>query len=224
MRPTLPLAPEVPASDYRAPLRGWHWLNALLVTGQLLTILFQKVIVDARSAVPAFVRGLSREHVTLIARQAGAFAHLISERIWQWHIYLGLALAATWLLQVVLEARGPAELRFTARLLAVARRYRLAPPAGKSAAGRVLFAKGTYAVFYLLLTGLVVTGLLLTWADDVPALHRIEHPVKEVHGALIYGIIAFVVVHVLGVVWAECTTERGLISRMVSGGQPGSRG
>jgi len=217
MHPTLPLAPHAPASDYRAPLRVWHWVNALLVTGQLITILFQEVIVDARSAVPAFLQSLGRDHVTLSARQAGTFAHLISERIWQWHIYIGLALAATWLLRVLLELRGPADRRFTARLLAVARRYRLAPPADKSETGRVLFAKSTYAVFYLLLTVLVVTGLLLTWADDVAALHRIEHQVKEVHGATMYGVIAFVVVHVVGVVWAECTAEHGLISRMVGG-------
>jgi Ni,Fe-hydrogenase I cytochrome b subunit len=32
-----------------------------------------------------------------------------------------------------------------------------------------------------------------------------------------YFLIAFVVVHIVGVVWAELTKDRGLISRMVSG-------
>lgn len=217
MNPTPTLTAEAPASDYRAPLRVWHWLNALLVSGQLLTILFQKVIVNARGIIPAFMAGQPAATAAQARPTVQAFAHLLSDRIWQWHIYMGLALAATWLLRLALELRGPADLRFSTRLLAVARRYRLAPPAGKGAAGRILFAKSTYAAFYLLLTGLVVTGLLLTWADDVPALHRIEHPVKEVHGALMYGVIAFVVVHVVGVVWAEATAEHGLISRMVGG-------
>jgi len=217
MNPTLTPTPEAPASDYRAPLRGWHWVNALLISGQLLTILFQKVIVNARSAVPEFLTGLHRDNVTLTTQQAGAFAHIISERIWQWHIYIGLGLAAFWLLRVGLELRGPSELRFSARLLAVARRYRLAPPAGKAAAGQVLFAKSTYALFYLLLTVIVITGLLLTWADEVAVLHRLEHTAKEIHNVTMYGIIAFFVVHVVGVVWAELTTEHGLVSRMIGG-------
>ncbi|MGI4866219.1 MAG: cytochrome b/b6 domain-containing protein [Janthinobacterium lividum] len=211
------MSPAAPTHDYRAPLRLWHWLNALLITGQLVTILFQEVIVNARSAVPEFVAGLQREHVALSAQQAGEFAHLIGERIWQWHIGIGLVLAAAWLLRVVLELRGPSELRFSARLLAVARRYRLAPPADQAEAGQELLVKGSYALFYLMLSIMVITGLLLTWADDVAALHRIEHPIKEVHGAVMYGIIGFVLVHVVGVVRAEITTRHGLISRMVGG-------
>jgi Ni/Fe-hydrogenase 1 B-type cytochrome subunit len=64
---------------------------------------------------------------------------------------------------------------------------------------------------------MVVTGMALTWADDVAWLHRIEHSVKEVHNVTMYLIIGFVVVHVVGIVWAELTKDHGLISRMVSG-------
>lgn len=224
MTPVLTPAPEAPTKDYRAPLRVWHWVNALLISGQLLTILFQKVIVNARSAVPEFLDKLSRDHVQLTAQQGNAFAHIISERIWQWHIYIGLGLAAFWLLRVVLELRGPSEMRYSARLLEVARRYRLAPPAGKSEAGKVLFAKSTYALFYLLLTIMVLTGLALTWADDVAVLHSMEHTVKEIHNVTMYLIIAFFVVHVVGVVWAELTKDHGLISRMVGGASQSGRG
>ena len=217
MTPTLAPTTEAPTHDYRAPLRVWHWANALLVSGQLLTILFLEIIVDARSAVPEFLQGLRRDHVTLTVKQANSFAHIIGDRIWQWHIYMGLALAACWLLRVGLELRGPSEMRFSARLLAVARRYRLAPAADKGAAGKVLFAKSTYALFYAFLTVMVVTGLALTWADDVAFLGSIEHPVKEVHNVTMYLIIGFFVVHVVGVVWAELTKDHGLISRMIGG-------
>ena len=216
------LAPPAaaPTQDYRGPLRVWHWGSALLVSGQLLTILFLEIIVDARSAVPEFLQGLRRDHVTLTVKQANSFAHIIGDRIWQWHIYMGLALAAFWLLRVVLELRGPSELRFSARLLAVARRYRLAPAADKGAAGKVLFAKSTYALFYAFLTVMVITGLALTWADDVAFLGNIEHPVRDVHNVTMYLIIGFFGVHVVGVVWAELTKNHGLISRMIGGEGP----
>ena len=220
MTPTLAPATEAPTKDYRAPLRVWHWANTLLVSGQLLTILFLEVIVDARSAVPEFIKGLSHDHVTITVKQANSFAHIIGDRIWQWHIYIGLTLAAFWLLRVVLELRGPSDMRFSARLLEVARRYRLAPAADKGAAGKVLFAKSTYALFYAFLTVMVITGLSLTWADDVAFLGQIEHTVKEIHNVTMYLILGFFAIHVVGVVWAEMTKDHGLISRMVGGEAP----
>jgi len=217
MNPTLAPTTEAPTHDYTAPLRVWHWGNALLVSGQLLTILFLKVIVNARSAVPEFIKGLSRDNVTVTVKQANTFAHIIGDRIWQWHIYIGLALAAFWLLRVVLELRGPSPMRFSTRLLEMARRYRIAPAADKSSAGKVLFAKSTYALFYAFLTVIVLTGLILTWADDVAILHSMEHVAKEIHNVTMYLIMAFFAVHVVGVVWSELTKDPGLTSRMISG-------
>ena len=217
LTPTPISTSEAPTKDYRASLRLWHWGDALFITGQLLTILFLKVIVNARSAVPEFLQGLSRDHVTLSVKQANSFAHIISDRIWQWHVYIGLALAAFWLLRVLIELSSPSPLKYSTRLAEVARRYRLAPLAGKGEAGKVLFAKSTYALFYVLLTVMVITGLILTWADDVTLLHRMEGPAKEVHNVTMYLIIAFFLVHVAGVVWAELSKEPGLISRMVGG-------
>ena len=217
MNPPLAATAEVPTHDYTAPLRVWHWGNALLISGQLLTILFLEVILNLQTAVPEFQQALGRDHITVSVQQARSLAHIVSERIWQWHIYLGLTLAAFWLLRVVLELRGPSPRRFSARLLEVARRYRLAPAADKSSAGKALFVKSTYALFYLFLTIMVITGLILTWADDVALLGKLEHTAEEVHNVTMYLIIAFFAAHVVGIVWSEITKDHGVISRMVGG-------
>lgn len=221
MTPTAAPIAEAPTKDYRAPLRFWHWGNALLVTLQLITILFQKVIVNSKSAIPEFQQALSKDNVTITTQQGRAFAHIISERIWDWHKYFGWALVGFFVLRFVLQLMGPSELRFSARLLEVARRYRLAPPADKSAAGKVLFAKSTYALFYIFLTIMVITGLILIY-EDVAFLRPIHHLAEETHNVTMYLIIAFFVVHVVGVVWAEMTKDHGLISRMVGGEAPKS--
>ena len=222
MNPTLAPIAAIPTHDYSAPLRVWHWGNSLLVSGQLLTILFQRVIVNARSAVPEFQATMSQENIVLSEKQARSLTHIISERIWEWHIYLGLALAAFWLLRVVLELREPSEQRLSARLLAVARRYRLAPAEDKNDAGQALFAKSTYALFYVFLTVMVLTGLVLTYHNEVAFFDQIEHTAEEIHNVTMYLILAFFVVHVVGVVWAELTKDHGLISRMVGGASPKS--
>ncbi len=215
-----PTATLAPTKDYRAPLRFWHWGNALLVSLQLLTIVFQKVIVDSKSAVPEFQQLLSKDQVALTVKQGRALAHVISERIWDWHIYFGLTLAGFWLLRVVLQLTGPSELRFSARLLEVARRYRLAPPAEKGKAGKILFAKTTYALFYIFLTIMVLTGLVMVYHHDVAFFDRIEHTAEEIHNVTMYLIIGFILIHVAGVVWAETTENHGLVSRMVGGEAP----
>ena len=220
MNPTIAPPAEKPTHDYTAPMRVWHWGNALLISGQLLTILFLKVILNLRTAVPEFQKALSHDNITITVKQARTFTHIISDRIWEWHVYIGLTLAAFWLLRVVMELRGPSDMRFSARLLEVARRYRLAPPADKGAAGKVLFAKSTYALFYLLLTIMVFTGLILTWADDVAILGQMEDLAKEIHEVTMYVIIGFFVVHVVGVVWAELTKDHGVVSRMIGGEAP----
>jgi Ni/Fe-hydrogenase 1 B-type cytochrome subunit len=212
--------PATATHDYSVPMRIWHWVNAALVSGQLLTILFQKVIVNAKAAVPEFQQAMTKGGSTLTEQQGRAVAHVISERIWQWHIWLGVALAVFWLLWTVMQALDPAGRRFGARLLAAARRYKLAAPAEHADARHVLLAKLTYAAFYLFITIMVVTGLALIFADDVPFLHRLEHTAEEIHNVTMYLIIGYIVLHVVGVVWADIYDDRGLISRMVSGEDP----
>lgn len=209
--------PAAATHDYSAAMRIWHWANAALVSGQLLTILFLKVIVNARGAIPELQRAVSAKGGALTEQQGRSVAHVISDRIWTWHVWMGVTLAACWLGWTVMQALDPAGRRFGARLRAAAQRYRLAPPAEHADARHALVAKLTYAAFYLFITTMVITGLSLVFADDVPLLHGIEHQVKEVHNFTMYLIIGYLVLHVGGVVWAELTGDHGLVSRMVSG-------
>ena len=216
MNPTLAPTLEAPTKDYRAPLRLWHWANTTLISLQLMTILFQKVIVKAKTAVPE----LQASGKEVSVPQARELAHIISERIWAWHIYFGWALVALWVFRLGLQLTGPSELRFSARLLEVLRRYRLAPPAEKGKAGKILFAKTTYALFYLFITIMVATGLILIFHNDVALFDQLEHTAEEVHNVTMYLIIGFIALHVVGVVWAENKEDHGLISRMVGGEGP----
>ncbi|MDQ2769362.1 MAG: cytochrome b/b6 domain-containing protein [Bacteroidota bacterium] len=219
MTETIAPVTEAPIKDYRAPLRFWHWGNAALISFQLATILFLKVIVSPRSAVPEFLHDLDQQHVSLTAKQANDFAHIIGDRIWTWHIYAGWGLVAFWVLRLFLQLTGPSELRFSSRLMEILRRYRLAPPADKGKAGKILFAKTTYALFYAFITIMVITGLIMIF-EDVSWLKGVHHLAEETHNFTMYLIIGFIVIHVGGVVWAEISEDHGLISRMVGGEEP----
>jgi Ni/Fe-hydrogenase 1 B-type cytochrome subunit len=199
-------------------LRLWHWGSAAAISGLLTTILFLKVIVNGRALGPEFQQVLQKGGLVLTQQQTRGLTHAVSEHIWTWHVYLGLILSFLLLFRIVLEFFQRGRQRFGAKL-ATARLYFRQQGADLQDARHSLLVKYSYVVFYLMLLVMVVTGLILTYADDVAALHQIEHTAKEIHNVNMYLIMAFIVLHVGGVVWSELTKGRGIVSDMINGGE-----
>ncbi|OON69812.1 cytochrome b/b6 domain-containing protein [Hymenobacter sp. CRA2] len=209
---------EAPAtSKYSGALRIWHWSNAAIISGLLSTILFLRVIINMRGQLPKIQENLAKTGVTLSQEQARGIGRVVSHRIWDWHIYLGVTLAVLLGWRLVAELAAPALQTFRHRLRR-SKEYQ-AEEHGAFRMRHSVLVKYSYVVFYLLLTVMVVTGLILTYADDVEALHKIEHTVKEIHNVNMYLIIAFVVAHIVGVVWAELHKDKGITSDMIHGGE-----
>ena len=64
---------------------------------------------------------------------------------------------------------------------------------------------------------MVVTGLCLAFEDDVPLLKSI-HAFRQIHSFTMYLILAFITVHIVGVLLAERKQSKGIISDMINGG------
>lgn len=207
-------AAEAPATKkYSGALRIWHWGNAAVISGLFSTILFLRYIINMRG-----LRGKIQEVGHLSEEQARGIGRLVSHRIWDWHIYLGVTLAVLLGWRLVAELAAPALQRFGHRLRRSREHQHDAPNAAFRLRHSVL-VKYSYLVFYLLLTVMVGTGLILTYADDVEALHKIEHTVKEIHNVNMYLLLAFVVLHIGGVVWAELNKDKNITSDMIHGGE-----
>jgi len=207
---TLPSATATVPKKYSLGLRLWHWGNSFLITVQLVTILFISVIVNTRSLRPEFQQALQKSGVTLDEQQARSLAHIVSERIWDWHVYFGLALSALLAYRIILVFVQPAAQRFGARL-----------QEAKQEGGNALFAKYTYIAFYLMLVVQVATGLALVYGDNLGLARDAEHTIKEIHEFNMYLIIAYTVLHIVGVVRAEIIERYGPIGSMIHGRRPG---
>ncbi|TGE23591.1 cytochrome b/b6 domain-containing protein [Hymenobacter metallicola] len=216
--PTLPVADSLVGRKNSLALRLWHWSSAAVISSLLTTILFLFVILKMKTVGPQFQEVLQKEGVTMSKEQVRGLTRIISHRIWDWHIYLGVALSFLLLFRVVLEFLQPAEQRFSAKLR-VARQYFRQVGADMQDARHSLVVKYSYLAFYLMLTVMVVTGLVLIYADDVAVLHELEHTVKEVHNITMYLVIAFIILHLVGVVWSELTKGKGIVSDMINGGK-----
>ncbi|GGG51905.1 cytochrome b/b6 domain-containing protein [Hymenobacter glacieicola] len=200
-------------------LRLWHWANTAVVSGLLLTILFLFVIVKMKTVGPEFQKVLATEGVTFSREQVRGLTRIVSHRIWDWHIGLGVALTALLALRVVVEVAQKGGQRFSVKLAVARRIFRQRGPDLQDSRHSLL-VKYSYLAYYLMLVVMVATGLVLLYADDVEALHQIEHTVEEVHNFTMYLVLAFTAAHLLGVVYAELTKNRGIVSDMIHGGGP----
>ena len=77
------------------------------------------------------------------------------------------------------------------------------------------FKSWVYVLFYICLAGSLVTGLIIEFGPN--SIHDVS---EEIHKLSLYYMIAFIAVHLVGVVIADGTKERGIISKIISGDRP----
>ena len=197
-------------------IRIWHWLNALVVIGLLLTVLLRKTLLSWRSNA-ALIEEKAKAAGSLITPElAKSIAIDMKDRLWDWHIYLGYALSAIFIIRIYsfcvsLKKKEPG-------LPEALRGLRSLPPESKPAALHYTLVKAGYAVFYLGLVIMIVTGLSAYFDDFLGIPRETSHSLGEIHEALLWPIVAFIAIHLLGVVVAENRTDRGIVSDMINGG------
>ncbi len=133
---------------------------------------------------------LTYDEIVLMAKQ-------IRKPMWEWHIYLGYVLV------------GLFSIRFTLPLFGT---MKFQNPMAKDLSLKVRFQKWAYIIFYICVVGSLVTGLLIEWGPK-----DWKKPVEEIHMLGIYYLVAFIVIHIVGVIIAEFTGQKGIVSRIVSG-------
>jgi len=74
-----------------------------------------------------------------------------------------------------------------------------------------------YYILYIVLFFMAVSGLVIHFYDFLGLNKEIAHNLKEVHELTYNFILFFVPIHILGVIIADNTSEKGLISTMING-------
>jgi len=200
-----------------ASLRLWHWLNTLVITGSLLTVLLNSTVLKSRNNATLIQSQLTKAGAMVTNDQARSAAHAISDKIWTVHIYFGYTLAALLLFRLILEFFQLADQKLTRKIKSAYRQYFILKKQ-REMARHEFWVKTLYAVFYLMLLVMVLTGLSLAFEDDVPLLKSM-HWIREVHSFTMYLILAFIAVHLAGVFLAERKDSPGIVSDMVNGGR-----
>lgn len=203
---------------HSASLRLWHWANTVVISGSLITVLINATLNDRSSVTPIITDKLKSSGILVTPQQARTVSEGLSDKTWEVHTWFGYGLAGLLLFRLVLELFQLADQKFIRKIKSAYSQFQVTKK-NRELARHELTVKSIYAVFYLLLIIMVVTGLFLAFEDLLAPLKSIRHDVKEVHGFCMYIIIAFIGVHLAGVFLAERKDSAGIVSDMINGGK-----
>lgn len=198
-------------------IRFWHWSNVLVICGSLITVLINSTLFDSgNSAVvlESLVNGGGEAN----AQQAREVLHSFEDQVWDFHIYFGYALAALLALRILAELMQPKHKRAFSKLKSAYQDYYLKPKERRLASEN-LFTKALYLLFYLLLILMAITGLSIAFKNEIGLSKDLSHQLKEIHGFVMYLIIGFIIIHIVGVYLAENKERKGIVSEMINGGE-----
>ncbi len=202
---------------YSSSMRLWHWLNAIVISGSLITVLINSTILKTRKSAPTVLAAMQQDSGKITRKQAQTAVHALSDKIWDVHVYFGYCLAALLLFRIVFEFFELPDQKFIRRFKAAWAQFFIIKKE-REKAKHDLVVKSIYVVFYLLLVIMVATGLCLAFDDLLPFSKNAQHIIKSVHGFCMYPILGFIAIHFAGVFLAERKESKGIVSDMINGG------
>jgi len=186
-------------TKYSKVYRIIHWAIAVLFLLLLITIFLRLTWMNKYSVAAIIQDYLSGTGQVLSQEQLIVLAKKIRQPMWNWHIYIGYVLVGLFSIRFILPAFG---------------HMKIQNPFGKNLSTKMKFQKWTYIIFYFCVIISLATGLIIELGPK-----EFKKPMEEIHVLGIYYLLAFIAVHLAGVIIAEFTDQKGIISRIVNGSE-----
>lgn len=197
-------------------IRLWHWLDAAVISGLLLTVLLRKTVLSWRTNAAMFQEQLEQGGISVTPELAKKLAVAVRDPMWDWHYVLGFCLAGLLVARLIVAVIWPSERPFGVAWRAI-RSLIDAAPDHRANAGHMALVKSSYAVFYVAVLFMVSTGLSLYFKANLGLSADLTGPVKELHEWMLWFFVVFAGSHVIGVVVDELRVGHDLVSRMIHG-------
>ena len=185
---------------YTINFRIWHWLNAIVVLGLLGTVFLRKTFLSWRTNSEILMDKLFDMDIEITVTQAKVLAKAVRAGMWEWHIILGYALAFLLIYRVFIYFKESSN--------------------KDSFSSLSLHKKGVKVLYYVVYTTLLfmsISGFVIYFYEELHLTKDMAHDIKEIHELVFNIIMIFVPLHIVGIVIAESSDEKGLISSMING-------
>lgn len=183
--------------SYSKIYRLMHWAIAILFMLLLITIFLRLTWMNKQHMADIIGSFLNENGQVLSEDELIVLAKQIREPMWQWHVYLGYVLVGLFSLRFALPFFGEMNIQ---------------NPFNKTLSTKEKFQRWVYVIFYVCVVVSLVTGLLIVFGPK-----EFKKPVEEIHELSIYYLLTFIGVHLSGVLLAEFTQQKGIISSIISG-------
>lgn len=184
-------------TKYSKIYRLIHWAIAISFMLLLLTIFLRLTWLNKYNVAAIIQDYITKTDQVLSQEQLIALAKEIRKPMWQWHIYIGYVLTGLFSLRFILPLFGEMKIQ---------------NPVAKNLTLTQKIQKWTYIIFYLCVTVSLITGLIIEFGSK-----ELKKPMEEIHELGIYYLTAFITIHIAGVLLAEFTDQKGIVSKIVSG-------
>ncbi len=183
--------------EYSRIFRVMHWSIAICMILLLCTIFLRMTWLNKEHVADIIQQFMVDKNTNFTRDELIILAKQIRKPMWNWHIYLGYAITILYIIRMSLPFFG---------------HMSFSNPLNKTLSPKVKFQYWVYMIFYGCLAISLITGLIIEWGPKI-----YKKPMESVHVLSIYYLVAFMVLHVGGVIWAELHDYKGLISRVISG-------
>ncbi len=184
-------------TNYSKVYRIIHWTIAVSFLLLLITIILRLTWMNKYNVAAIIQDYLSGTDHVLSTGQLIDLAKKIRQPMWNWHIYIGYVLVGLFSIRLILPAYG---------------HMKIQNPPDKTLSTKMKFQRWTYIIFYFCVIVSLVTGLIIELGPK-----EFKKSMEEIHVLSIYYLIAFIGIHLAGVLIAEFTDQNGIISSIVSG-------
>lgn len=184
-------------TKYSKVYRIIHWAIAVSFMLLLITIFLRLTWMNKNNVAIIIQDYLKDTDQILSQEQLIVLAKKIRQPMWIWHIYIGYVLVGLFIIRFILPAFG---------------HMKIQNPFGKNLSAKMKFQNWTYIIFYFFVIVSLATGLIIELGPK-----EFKKTMEEIHILGIYYLIAFIAIHLIGVLMAEFTDQKGIISRIVSG-------
>lgn len=184
--------------NYSKVYRILHWLIAISFILLFVTIFLRKTWME-KNHVAAIIQAFlaDKGYPALPEDDAILLAKKIRKPMWDWHIYLGYVLTGLYCIRLAVPFFG--EMKFSS-------------PFKAGLDMKTKFQYWVYLVFYACTAVSLITGLIIEFGPK-----DYKKPMEEIHELSLYYLLGFMILHFGGILIAELTSNKGLVSRIISG-------
>lgn len=169
-----------------------HWALAFAILFILLTVFLRLNWMEKNHVAAILMDNLSNLDIEITKDQAIKIAKQIRQPMFEWHITIGYVATGIYILRMIFHSFNKKTFN---------------PISAKEK-----FQAWVYRVFYFLLGITLISGLLIKFGPD--SIHKIT---EDIHKLTLYYIIPFLILHFTGIILAELTSKKGIVSKMIGG-------